>query len=292
VTFTTPLYDGAPPGAATNDELRRVGYVVLRGVLDTEQLERCRLAIDEQLEAQERSFDSEDLASIGELDTVRAPLVEDEFFLFDIALAPRVHDLARQAVGNYCLLHLQNVIVNKPHRPHHQSAWHRDLPYLDRVSSTPLAVSALFCIDDFSLDTGATWCLPGSHLVAEPPSDAFLAEHGTVIEAEAGDVIVFDSMLVHRAGTNHAALPRRAVNNVYSVGIIRQQIDLPRAMAGRYADDPQLAILLGYASNAPVSADAYRQRRFLQLARGERVRLRPAGESSTPPVCSSTGEVV
>jgi ectoine hydroxylase-related dioxygenase (phytanoyl-CoA dioxygenase family) len=157
---------------------------------------------------------------------------------------------------------LQNAIVNRPAQVHHQAAWHRDLPYLDRISSAPLAVSALFCIDDFTVENGATWCLPGSHLLAEPPSDRFLAGHSVAICAGAGDVIVFDSMLLHRAGANESTRPRRAVNHVYSVGIIRQQIDLPRALNGRHADDPHLAVLLGYASNAPVSADDYRSRRL------------------------------
>ena len=170
-------------------------------------------------------------------------------------------------IGSYCLLHLQNAIVNQPGRAHHQSAWHRDLPYLDRTSSAPLAVSALFCIDEFTEETGATWCVPGSHVVADPPSDAFLATHSIAIEANAGDVIMFDSMLVHRAGANRSTKVRRGVNHVYSVGIIRQQIDLPRALDGRYVDDPQLAIFLGYTSNAPVSGEDYQRQRMQRLER-------------------------
>jgi ectoine hydroxylase-related dioxygenase (phytanoyl-CoA dioxygenase family) len=168
-------------------------------------------------------------------------------------------------IGQYTLLHLQNAIVNRPDRPHHQSIWHRDLPYLDRTSSRPLALSALFCVDDFSVESGGTSCVPGSHLIGEQPPDTFLAKHAVTIEADAGDVIVFDSMLLHRAGINRSSALRRAVNNVYSVGIIRQQIDLPRALAGRYADDPALAILLGYDSSAPASAEAYRLRRMARL---------------------------
>ena len=72
-------------------------------------------------------------------------------------------------------------------------------------------------------------------------------------------------MLLHRVGSNQSVRPRRAVNNVYSVGIIRQRIDLPRALDGRYGDDPDLAIFLGYASNAPVSAAAYRLQRLHRL---------------------------
>ena len=262
----TSRYGDASPGTTPNDlvyeELQRVGFTVVREVLSSSQLEYCRRAIDEQLQEQATTFTQDHLEAIGELDIVRAPLVNDEFFLRSIATAPQVLDVARRVIGSYYLLHLQNAIANGPDRPHHQSAWHRDLPYVDRTSSKPFAVSALFCVDEFNASTGATWCIPGSHLFATLPSDSYLDKHAIAIEANAGDVIVFDSMIAHKAGTNTATKPRRAVNNVYSVGIIRQQIDLPRALGGRYADDPELAVLLGYASNAPDSADAYSRRRL------------------------------
>ena len=106
-------------------------------------------------------------------------------------MAPEVENLVKHVIGGYTLLHLQNAIVNRPDRVH-QSVWHRDLPYLDRSSSAPLAVSALFCVDELSVQTGATWCIPGSQLVAEQPSEAILARRAVAIEANAGDVIVFD----------------------------------------------------------------------------------------------------
>ena len=247
------------------EELHRSGFTILGAVLDNTELQRCREAIDALLVMQAESFSDDELESIGELDVVRAPLIDDDFFLFSVAMASPVLDLVKRVVGDYCLLHLQNAIVNRPNRAHHQSSWHRDLPYLDRVASTPLALSALFCIDEFSVHNGATWCIPGSHLVAAPPPESFLERDAAPMEARAGDVIVFDSMLLHRAGANRSTGVRRGINNVYSVGIIRQQIDLPRAMNGRHVDDPRLAIFLGYSSYAPVSADDYRRRRLRRL---------------------------
>ena len=247
------------------EELERQGFAILPAVLDAGQLERCRRLMDEHHVLQTQRPDAAELAAVGELDIVRAPLVQDDFFLFAVAMAPPVYDLARAIIGDYCLLHLQNAIINQPERPHHQSAWHRDLPYLNRTSSSPLAISALFCVDEFSIETGATLVLPGSHRTSQPPSDADLTQYARPVAARAGDVIVFDSMLVHRAGANHSSLPRRAVNNVYSVGIIRQQIDLPRALEGRHSEEAQRAVLLGYTSNAPDSAEAYRRSRLDRL---------------------------
>lgn len=269
MTSPTHRYGNSPlsrdDGDLPHQEVMRAGYTVLKGILNEGQLEYCRDAIDRLVVSQCEGFSATALASVGELDLVRSPLVDDDFFLFSVARASLVRQIVESVIGSYCLLHLQNAVINRPDRGHHQSAWHRDLPYLDRTCSSPLAVSALLCVDTFSIDSGCTWCLPGSHRVAGAPSDEFLARHAVAVEADAGDVILFDSMMFHRAGVNTSSFPRRAVNNVYSVGIIRQQIDLPRALGGRFSDDPELAIFLGYSSNAPVSAYEYRKQRLSRL---------------------------
>ena len=158
---STSRYGDAAHGSDSDDlaceKIRRFGFKVVPNVLSSTQLDYCRRAIDQQLEDQAKAFTPDHLAAIGELDIVRAPLVNDEFFLYSVAMAPAIRDLAGRVIGGYCLLHLQNAIINRPDRPHHHSAWHRDLPYFDRTSSAPLALSAIFCIDRFSAQTGATW---------------------------------------------------------------------------------------------------------------------------------------
>ena len=58
------------------------------------------------------------------------------------------------------------------------------------------------------------------------PSESVAAELDTAVSAEPGSFIVFDSMVFHRAGENRSGRPRRAVNQVFSVPIIAQQISL------------------------------------------------------------------
>jgi ectoine hydroxylase-related dioxygenase (phytanoyl-CoA dioxygenase family) len=130
------------------------------------------------------------------------------------------------------------------------------------VSSRPLAISVLFCIDPFRPETGATTVLPASHRVEAFPSDETAAALDTSIAADAGSFIVFDSMLFHRAGSNRSGRPRRAVNQVFSVPIIAQQVSLPAMLKGKYADDPALARLLGYHSGPADSVVGWRERRL------------------------------
>jgi len=99
------------------------------------------------------------MAAIGDSTRVRSPLVADEAFL-RVAADPDVLAICRELLGDDVVLIQQNGIINPGGGSHSQQTYHRDLPYQRFVSSGPLAISALFCIDPFRPKTGATIVLP------------------------------------------------------------------------------------------------------------------------------------
>ena len=137
------------------------------------------------------------------------------------------------------------------------SAWHRDLPYQHFVSSRPLAVNALFCLDPFTIDNGATQVLPASHRQEAFPSDRFVEAEAVTIVAPAGSFIILDCMMFHSGGVNITDRSRRAVNHVYSIPLLRQQIDLPAALGETFAAGGELRKLLGYDVRTPRSVAEY-----------------------------------
>ena len=237
------------------------GYSVLPTSMTSTEIADLRERLDSVLERQTLEFGAERMSGIGDARTARCPLVDDEAFL-RLATYPPLLALCRQLLGDYIVLMQQNGIVNSPAGTHTQASYHRDLPYQHFVSSRPLAVSALFCVDPFRPETGATTLIPGSHRIEAFPSTEVAAATDVSVGAEPGSFIVFDSMLFHRAGTNTSGAPRRAVNHVYTIPIIAQQISLPAALNGRYADDPALRRLLGYESEPARSAADWRERRL------------------------------
>jgi ectoine hydroxylase-related dioxygenase (phytanoyl-CoA dioxygenase family) len=248
--------------------IRAIGYSVLNSGISRQTIDELRAALDAVLERQVQEFGGRDrLHRIGDAFTVRCLLAYDDQFI-ELARHPLLLALCRRVIGEYVQLMQQNGIVNPPGEDHTQGAFHRDLPYQHFVSSRPLAVSALFCLDPFRVETGATTVLPASHLSERFPAGDVTASLETPIEAEPGSFIVFDSMLFHRAGANRSGLLRRAVNQVYTVPIIAQQISLPAALGGRFADDPELARLLGYDA-APASTVAEWRERRLSRVRGD-----------------------
>jgi hypothetical protein len=244
------------------ERIRTIGHSVLDSGMSQQDVDRLGTSLDAILERQVQEFGGvERLANIGDADTVRCPLVYDDRFV-GLVRHPMLLRLCRRVLGDYVQLMQQNGLVNQSGDTHPQRAYHRDLPYQHFVSSRPLALSALFCIDPFRAETGATTVLPASHLSERFPSDDVAASLETPIEAAPGTFIVFDSMLFHRAGVNRSGRPRRAVNQVFTVPIIAQQISLPAALHGRFADDPELAQLLGYEAVPAASVAEWRERRL------------------------------
>jgi ectoine hydroxylase-related dioxygenase (phytanoyl-CoA dioxygenase family) len=255
----------AAPEELAMEEFRINGFTVVETGLSSQELSYARSSLDGIYHEQEQSFGRDRMKAIKELDVVRCPFVYDDFFLRRVVMNPAVNAFMRFQLGDYYILHLQNGIINRPDRGHHQSSWHRDLPYQNYVVSRPIAIGVLFCIDPFSAENGGTVVLPHSHRVEDAPSEEFMTKHQVQLSAASGKAIVFNAMLLHRAGVNTSRQARRAVNNVFTVPIIRQQIDLPRLLQGKYADDPGLRKLLGYESQSQGSVNEYRASRLERI---------------------------
>jgi len=245
------------------EEIRVFGYTILDSGFDHVALADFKSRLDNILARQSaEAGDDGVLASIGERNTARALLAYDETFL-KLALHPQIQEICRRLLGEYFILMLQNATINPPNEErHHQSAYHRDLPYQHFVSSRPLAVNALLCLDPFSRDTGSTFVLPCSHKAEAFPSDDYVRKMELPITAPVGSFIVFDSMLYHRAGLNISENHRYAINLCYSLPILKQQISLPALLGGKWSENAALARLLGYESEPVHSVLEWQQQRL------------------------------
>lgn len=244
--------------------VRNKGFSLMKNVLSEEEVALFVQKVEDIYAQQQEDFGSEKLGLINELNIVRAPLAYDPKFL-ELITKPRIKEYVKGMLGDYYSLHLQNAVINRPNIVHHQTSWHRDLPYQNFVISTPLAVNAFYCLAPFNAHTGGTLLLPFSHRIEYMPSQRYVEENIHQVEAEAGDVILFDSMVFHKAGKNNSDSVRIGINNVFVKPILSQQIDLPKLLDGKYSDDPELSVLLGYRFEAPDSVDNYRAKRLERM---------------------------
>lgn len=210
------------------EAVRALGYAVLDSchIGAPSELQRLSNAFDSARDRYLRQHGAASLETVNEHQTVRLLMASDDAFLrlvFDTNLIAAISALIE---GKFTL-NQQNGIVNPSRQEYNQGAWHRDLPYQHFVSSKPLAINALYCIDDFTPANGSTFVLPASHKTERFPSAAYVRRHALQVEAKAGQFILLDCMTFHAGGFNTSERERRAINHLFTIPYIKQQIRIP-----------------------------------------------------------------
>ncbi|MBV8786787.1 MAG: phytanoyl-CoA dioxygenase family protein [Mycobacterium sp.] len=246
------------------EDLVTCGYSILPDVLSGPQLDELSEKLDDIYKMQCAEIGGEHLLDeILDADIVRCPLAYDGAFL-SLSVVPEVISALKSILGDNIVLLMQNGVINRPNRIQTQTRWHRDLNYQHWVSSAPLAISVLFCLQDFNQETGGTVVLPSSHKAPHLPLPHMIQEHETQVEAPKGSAVIFDSMLFHRSGINRSDHIRRGVNHVVGRPILAQQIDISALLGQPPPEDAWLAGYLGYRWKPAADVQAWRWQRLEQ----------------------------
>ncbi|MBL4625324.1 MAG: phytanoyl-CoA dioxygenase family protein [Flavobacteriales bacterium] len=249
------------------EEIKVKGFTIIPDILSFDEVELAKTKVHSVYETQLNELNKEVFDSIGDYDIARALLVYDEFFLKKIVCNPTLISLLTATLGKQFIIKEQNAIINRAHSPNYQLKWHRDLLYQHFIISRPLAISALFCLEDFTEINGGTFVLPGSHKTEKFPSEFYIKANEQCVNAPKGSAIVFDSMLYHRAGRNVSDNNRIGINNMFVQPFMKQAISFPKMLNGKYNDDRFLNKLLGYSTETDESVVDWRNERFSRIAK-------------------------
>lgn len=145
------------------EQVRRIGYAVLDSGYTTEELAQLSEVFNQTRTNYIQKYGEVRLQSANEYHTVRAPLTHGDPAFVRLATNQNLLSLLGRLIIGKFILNQQNGVINPPGEIYNHGAWHRDLPYQHYVSNTPLAVNALFLVDDFTKENGSTFVLPASH---------------------------------------------------------------------------------------------------------------------------------
>jgi hypothetical protein len=243
------------------ENIVRNGFSTIKNVFSKETCDLAKKKIDQIYKEQIKECGDENyLSSINENNLVRAPIVYDEFF-FQFVINQKIKEVLNFAFGDKYILNLQNCPINRAKDKHFGSAWHRDLSYQHFIPSRPIAISVLVCLDEFTKENGGTCIVPFSHKFEKFPSKNYAKENEKKIEANIGDVFIFDSLIFHRAGENNTNEDRKLIVQVFTLPFIKQQISLPKALNGKFSENNELSYVLGYETEVEQSILSWRKRR-------------------------------
>jgi ectoine hydroxylase-related dioxygenase (phytanoyl-CoA dioxygenase family) len=133
-----------------------------------------------------------------------------------------------------------------------QQVIHRDdLMFPFPHTGSEWMINAMWAVDDFTNENGATTLVPGSH-IWEPTR---LPEEHEIIQAEmkAGSVLIYYASLLHSGGANKTDKPRTGVVMSYALGWLRQAenhyLSIPLNEIKTYPE--RLQKLLGFFVHQP-----------------------------------------
>ena len=209
------------------EQVRNIGFAVIDSGYSASELAQFSEDFNATRKSYIEMYGEIELKNIDEYNTIRSPLTHGSEVFLKLALNANLMTVLKKLIQGKFVLNQQNGIINPPKETYNQAAWHRDLPYQHFVCTKPLAINALFCVDDFTCENGATFVIPASHKTEDFPSENYIKKNAVQVQAKTGSFILLDCMMFHAGGFNNTNLERRAVNHVYNIPYFKQQINIP-----------------------------------------------------------------
>ncbi len=203
------------------DEYRRNGYIVEKSLFDKEEIELLHRAAKEDRALDQHSFGRGD----GEGGTVRLSLWNHpgDTIYGMFARCESVVNSAELLLGGE-VYHYHSKMIMKDAKVGGAWAWHQDYGYWYQNGVLfPLLTSAFIAVDPATKENGCMQVLKGSHLLGridhvltgdqagadmERVNEAAKRLELVHVEMAPGDVLFFDSNLLHRSDQNRSENPR------------------------------------------------------------------------------------
>jgi ectoine hydroxylase-related dioxygenase (phytanoyl-CoA dioxygenase family) len=168
-------------------------------------------------------------------------------------MQPRVLESVRAALGQWCdfpELNLTQGVEIHPGAP-------AQIPHSDQSmwpipkGAMELCINVFWPLTRFTAENGATRIWPGTHHKLWDRRKAL--GDPVICEMEPGDALILLGSVVHAAGANRSARPRRAAIVSYCLGWLKAYENQSLAYSAEFARTlvPELAAMLGYRWHRP-----------------------------------------
>ncbi len=221
---TPATFERGAPTDEVLDALRRDGAVVVREQVDAE-------VADTVLGELRPHFDQQGRASVSDFNgysTLRLACV--------LSHAPSSAAL----IAHPLVLEIADAVL-LPHCPSYQvgsttaiEIWpgetsqvlHRDdTIYPMRLPGMELQLSAMWALQDFTEENGATRLVPGSHKLELEDSEYVRDDNIRNAEMPKGSALFYLGRTVHGGGANRSNAPRAGLINTYSLGWLQPEVN-------------------------------------------------------------------
>jgi ectoine hydroxylase-related dioxygenase (phytanoyl-CoA dioxygenase family) len=166
----------------------------------------------------------------------------------DLIGHPRVMEVASAVLKPHCVNYrIGSCTAIEIHPGEADQVLHRDDDFYPiRIPNVQFQIAAMWALDDFTLENGATRTVPGSQDLRDESSVGEDDIEQAVMTK--GSVLFYLGSTIHGGGANKSDLPRSGLINTYSLGWLRQEenqyLTIPREVADSYPE--HIRRLMGY----------------------------------------------
>jgi ectoine hydroxylase-related dioxygenase (phytanoyl-CoA dioxygenase family) len=244
-----------------NLELKNQGFTILKNRINASQLDSLSNAIDLAFikHKQAQIENNSDIKTDG---VALHALVNDDTFitLLDTLIKDGfIQELQDNFFHSRCILNSLSALDNLPNQPNFSANFHRDLRFYSGDFS--IMLNCLIMVDDFTIENGGTFLIPGSHLEERKPTEQELFFKAIQAVGNKGDILIFNANVWHASAPNNTQNHRRAIPITISKSFMKQLLDYPRAIGYNRMNEfnNELQQFLGYHSRVPASLNEWYQ---------------------------------
>lgn len=164
-------------------------------------------------------------------------------FLEYLMVKPIFKDIQKNYFDSLFILNSMSALRIDKDKESFSSAVHRDVRFF--TGNCNLMLNMMIMIDDFTPENGATWVYPKTHL-----KDINYIDKKIQVEGKAGDIIIWNSNLLHKSGQNYTNNVRRGLAITFSKSCYKQLLNYPKALQNKEYTE-EIKQLLGYNCQVP-----------------------------------------
>jgi ectoine hydroxylase-related dioxygenase (phytanoyl-CoA dioxygenase family) len=229
------------------------GYCIVENVLSPGFIAAAKLQLEAAIQKENEYHQQTNHVDAGMV--LLCSLYEDCFTtLFE---NDRLMQPFNDVLGEGCIVYAYTSSSMPPHKTNYSNRIHVDCPRIIPGYITNMGATIL--LDDFTEENGATWFLPASQHMEEPPAEDAFYKNAKRMIAPAGSVWFFNARVWHTGGNNNTPGWRHALTINMCRPYMKQRIDIPRAMAHLDTAGYSSKTLqkLGFYAQVPASYDEY-----------------------------------
>lgn len=212
------------------NDLRELGYHIIENVISPDEADEAREVIwkliDEDIEnGQDHSYGD------GKIRRVWAIVGKSPIFRHFIQ-HPTVIAVWKRMLGEDVIASTFTANVVGPGAP--TGGWHIDYPYWAMQTPFPagsLTGQTVWMLDDFTIENGATACIPESHkTLRRPELGEAEGKESVVATGQKGSIMFTNGAIWHQSRPNNTDSPRVGLLGMYNRSVIYPQEDMPRQL--------------------------------------------------------------